>query len=59
MFPVLCSCGFFFRDSAISNVATSNTSSDMVGEGGSKDGLSDTEENVSFDFEHSPLLFPK
>ncbi|KAL9978494.1 hypothetical protein ACROYT_G016017 [Oculina patagonica] len=37
--------------------ATSTASSDMVVEGGSKDGLSDNDDNLA-DFDDSPLLFP-
>ena len=38
--------------------ATSTASSDMVVEGGSKDGLSDTDDGL-VGFDDSPLLFPE
>ena len=38
--------------------ATSTASSDMVVEGSSKDGLSDTEDGL-VGFDDSPLLFPE
>ena len=39
--------------------ATSTASSDMVLEGGSKDGLSDNDNTLPDEFDDSPLLFPE
>ena len=50
-----------FCSESVSNTAgtASNASSDMVVEGGSKDGLSENEDSLPVEFDDSPLLFPE
>ena len=54
---------FFFDSESTSNTAvtsaTSTASSDMVLEGGSKDGLSDNDNTLPDEFDDSPLRFPE
>lgn len=53
----------FFDSESASNTAvtsaTSTASSDVVLEGGSKDGLSDNDNPLHDEFDDSPLLFPE
>ena len=56
-------CVLFYHRESASNTAntsaTSTASSDMVVEGGSKDGLSNNEDSLPVEFDDSPLLFPE